>query len=188
MHPNIFRVHCSIGEHQIGWSRIVLFGSGCKQRRDTCTHSLFSVKCSMTKTCCSPHSWCAIQKSLLIYCHTLTKGNKWQIIQIWDIDIFRLDFACYCLLYAGWVLSRNTHSAEWYSSQDIWYCIDDSVNDLNVLLIHENCHFHDLLPFVKVGQYTTWCRYIPYALTSRLHNNDAMLGGQDLSRCAHVLC
>ena len=23
---------------------------------------------------------------------------------------------------------------------------------------------------------------------SRLHNNDAMLGGQDLSRCAHVLC
>ena len=28
----------------------------------------------------------------------------------------------------------------------------------------------------------------PYALTSRLHNNDAMLGGQDLSRYAHVLC
>ena len=28
----------------------------------------------------------------------------------------------------------------------------------------------------------------PYALTSRLHNNDAMLWGQDLSRCAHVLC
>ena len=28
----------------------------------------------------------------------------------------------------------------------------------------------------------------PYALTSRLHNNDAMLGGQDLSRCAHMFC
>ena len=30
--------------------------------------------------------------------------------------------------------------------------------------------------------------YRPNALTSHLHNNDAMLGGQDLSRCAHVLC
>ena len=29
--------------------------------------------------------------------------------------------------------------------------------------------------------------YRPYALTSHLHNNDAMLGVKDLSRCAHVL-
>ena len=29
-----------------------------------------------------------------ICCPTLTKGSKWQITQIWDIDVFRLDLAC----------------------------------------------------------------------------------------------
>ena len=39
------------------------------------------------------------------------------------------------------------------------------------------------MALAKAGAY-----YRPYALTSRLQNNDAMLGGEDLSRCAHVLC
>ena len=28
------------------------------------------------------------------YCPTLTKGSKWQITQIWESDVFRLDLAC----------------------------------------------------------------------------------------------
>ena len=34
---------------------------------------------------------CTYQRHLQDYCPTLTKGSKWQITQIWESDVFRLD-------------------------------------------------------------------------------------------------
>ena len=53
----------------------------------------------------------------LVICPTLINGSKWQIIEIWEGDVFRLDLA-YTLRPIR-VLSRNTHPAERQSSQDI---------------------------------------------------------------------
>ena len=47
-------------------------------------------------------------------CPTLIKGSKWQITQIWESDVFRLDLAC-----STFSLSRNTHPAGRYLSEDV---------------------------------------------------------------------
>ena len=44
------------------------------------------------------------------------------------------------------------------------------------------------LPWGYAGAAVTMPAYRPYALTSRLHKQRLHVGGQDLSRCAHVLC
>ena len=56
--------------HLIGWEQI------CQWKSLT--------KCLMK---CPP-------PPVLPYIATLTKGSKWQIIQIWERDVFRLDSAC----------------------------------------------------------------------------------------------
>ena len=65
--------------------------------------------------------------------HTLTKGSKWQITQIWDIDVLRLNLASSTSKSS---LSKNTHPAERYfksSHHDI--AIDVNVHDRHILLI-----------------------------------------------------
>ena len=58
----------------------------------------------------------AIQDSLKLCCPTLTKGSNWQITQIWESDVFRLDLAYSTCIPS---LEHWTHPAERYLSQDI---------------------------------------------------------------------
>ena len=45
----------------------------------------------------------------IIYCPTLTKGSKWPITKIWDIDVFTLDLACSTSLLSF----EQKHSSCW---------------------------------------------------------------------------
>ena len=82
---------------------------------------------------------------------TLTKGSNWQITQIWESCVFRLDLAC------------STSKPCFEQEQSSWWQIfksrhTDNIalifneHDRHILLIYEKFHFQELLPFVKVGQ------------------------------------
>ena len=43
-------------------------------------------------TQCGVSNWSCVYR--YHFCLTLTKGNKWQITKIWDIDVFKSDLAC----------------------------------------------------------------------------------------------
>ena len=82
-----------------------------------------------------------------LYCPTLTKGSKWQITQIWDIDVLGWTFSC-STSRPGFV---QKHWSCWKKTS--WYRIDVNVNDRHISAIYEKYHFDHLLPFVKVERY-----------------------------------
>ena len=101
-----------------------------------------------------------------LYCLTLTKGSKWQITQIWESDVFRLDIA-YSTSNPSF---EQKHSSCWKIFKWIhkWYCTDVNVHYRHILLIYEKCHVQELLPFVRVG-----------------HNNLSAARQKGLSSCVH---
>ena len=87
-------------------------------------------------------------------CPTLTKGSNRQITQIWESDVFRLDLAYSILPFRVW--SKKIHPAEKYLSQDImilhWCQCTCQTHFAHLREI--KCHFQELLPFVRVRQYS----------------------------------
>ena len=108
------------------------------------------------------------------YYHTVTKGSKWQIIKICDIDVFRLDVLAYLLQVR--VLSRNTHPAERYLSQDtmmLHWC--QIVNDRHTLLVSKLFLLSNLLPFVEVSAVVDKC------FVDKIEDKTAILRRYDMS-------
>ena len=88
------------------------------------------------------------------YCPTLTKGSKWQVIEIWESDVFRSDLAYSTSnpsleqkLSSCWKIFKLRHNDIALMSIYI------HVQDRHILVNYEKCHFKVLLPFVRVRQH-----------------------------------
>ena len=126
-------------------------------------------------------------------CPTLTKGSKWQISQIWESCVFRLDLAHSTSSLnleqkhsSCWKILRSRHNdiawCQCTQGSTLTFFLPD-VHDRHILLIYKKCHFQELLPFVTVRQnvvckangwkaWQMWCWCIHFGVHTLLHTNE----------------